>query len=72
MDDSRAWVVHCEMLASKGVVHGLQLWVNLAAKEKMIEPKYQELLSKEIPFVTQEGVTVRVIAGESMGVKVTI
>ena len=63
-------VVHSEMPRGKGNMHGLQLWVNLAAKEKMVAPHYQELLSKNIPEVARDGVKLRVIAGESMGVKV--
>lgn len=61
-------IVHCEMPASPDVNHGLQLWVNLAKKDKMVEPKYQELLDVNIPRKTENGVTVKIIAGESMGV----
>ena len=64
-------VVHCEMPVGTEAGHGLQLWINLAAKDKMVEPNYQELLSKDIPSVTKEGVTVKVIAGESLGVTVS-
>lgn len=38
----------------------------------MVEPAYQELLDKDIPRKTEGGVTVKVIAGESLGVKVNI
>ncbi|XP_048778865.2 pirin-like isoform X2 [Ostrea edulis] len=62
-------IVHCEMPHGDEEVHGLQLWVNLAKKYKMIEPAYQELLSKDIPSVTKDGVTVKVIAGEAFGIK---
>lgn len=62
-------ILHAEMPATKELNHGLQLWVNLSKKDKMIEPKYQELLDKDIPRKTQNGVTVKVIAGESMGIK---
>lgn len=37
-----------------------------------IEPGYQELLSKDIPSAEEDGVEVRVIAGESMGVQSTV
>ena len=49
----------------------LQLWVNLPAKLKMTEPKYQTLLDKDIPVVQlPEGAgSVRVIAGEFQGAK---
>lgn len=66
------------MTAGRGIIHsempaeaknnGLQLWINLAANDKMIEPNYQELLSENIPSGEKDGVEVRVIAGESMGV----
>ena len=65
--------------AGKGIIHsempgpidtrGLQLWVNLKNENKMVEPKYQELEAKEIPFCEKDGVHVKVIAGESMGIK---
>ena len=35
----------------------------------MVEPSYQEMTSSEIPSATTSGVTVKVIAGNSMGVK---
>lgn len=34
-----------------------------------IEPKYQEITSKDIAEATKDGVSVRVIAGEAMGIK---
>jgi len=62
-------IMHSEMPASKEVSHGLQLWVNLAKKDKLCEPAYQELKAKDIPKVTKDGVTAIVIAGEALGVK---
>lgn len=62
-------IVHCEMPYGDTVSHGLQLWVNLSKEYKLVEPTYQELLCKNIPVVNKDGVTVKVIAGESMGVK---
>ncbi|XP_027352753.1 pirin-like protein [Abrus precatorius] len=66
------------MTAGRGIIHsempaeannkGLQLWINLAAKDKMIEPNYQELPSENIPTAEKDGVEVRVIAGGAMGV----
>jgi len=67
------------MTAGKGIIHsempgncltrGLQLWVNLRKVDKMVEPSYQEHRAEDIPSATKNGVTVKVIAGESMGVK---
>ncbi|KAG0038185.1 hypothetical protein BGZ82_000866 [Podila clonocystis] len=64
-------IVHSEMPVKKQArAHGLQLWVNLPKEHKMCEPQYQELLDGEIKRATpQEGVLVKVIAGESHGVK---
>ncbi|PQM36459.1 pirin-like protein [Prunus yedoensis var. nudiflora] len=61
-------IVHSEMPAGEGPNTGLQLWINLSRKDKMIEPRYQELLSKDIRKAEKDGVEVRVIAGETMGV----
>ncbi|CAH1267727.1 Hypp3782 [Branchiostoma lanceolatum] len=62
-------IVHCEMPGDETESHGLQLWINLKKADKMMEPAYQELLSKDIPKPSKDGVTVAVIAGESLGVK---
>lgn len=62
-------IIHSEMPAGEGPQMGLQLWINLSSKDKMIEPRYQELSSDEIPSAERDGVEVRVIAGESMGIR---
>ncbi|CAO3570791.1 unnamed protein product [Mortierella alpina] len=64
-------IVHSEMpVKSQSRAHGLQLWINLPKEHKMCEPQYQELLDDQIPRATpQEGVVVKVIAGESHGVE---
>lgn len=62
-------IVHSEMPATQGVQKGLQLWINLSSKHKMIEPRYQEIPSKDIAEVEKNGVKVRVIAGEALGTK---
>ncbi|XP_044945931.1 pirin-like protein [Hordeum vulgare subsp. vulgare] len=62
-------IVHSEMPASDGVHKGLQLWINLASKDKMIKPRYQELESKDISQAEKDGVAVRIIAGEAFWVR---
>ncbi|CAI8037982.1 Pirin-like protein [Geodia barretti] len=64
-------IVHAEMPASQGENIGLQLWINLSQRDKMVEPQYQELLESEIPHVSGEGVHVAVIAGNSYGASVS-
>jgi redox-sensitive bicupin YhaK (pirin superfamily) len=61
-------IIHSEMPASNGVNRGLQLWVNLKAKDKMCEPGYQDLKAKDIPRAEVDGSKILVIAGTSHGV----
>ncbi|KAF1719704.1 pirin family protein [Pseudoxanthomonas wuyuanensis] len=58
-------LVHSEMPEQEsGRMRGFQLWVNLPAREKMTEPKYQEFAPDRIPVATPaSGVSVKVIAG---------
>lgn len=54
-----------------GVFHVIQLWVNLPSNKKMVEPKYQTLLSKDMGGVkldNNEG-EISIISGEVAGVK---
>jgi len=61
-------IVHAEMPASKDEeASGLQLWINLENKNRMVHPAYQEFTKDKIPVVKKEGVTVKVIAGEAYG-----
>ena len=65
------------MTAGRGILHeempqarpegiaGFQLWVNLPAKLKMTPPRYQGILSSQIPEIrNEEGVRIRVITGK--------
>ena len=63
-------VIHSEIPQQEaGVMEGFQLWLNLPASEKMSAPWYRDFASAELPrFVTDTGVDVTVIAGESHGV----
>jgi len=63
-------IVHSELPEQQGGrMEGFQLWLNLPAKDKMNSPWYRDIQSESIAqFTTPEGVTVRVIAGESHGV----
>lgn len=49
----------------------IQLWVNLPAKHKMAEPRYQEILDRNIPVAALDNGAgeVRVIAGEYDGTR---
>src|SRR5947199_3116230 len=74
-----AGVVHSEMPSREfardgGYLHGFQLWVNLPKRDKMMNPRYQEIPNSQIPKATSADglVTVSVIAGEAMGEKAVI
>jgi len=58
-------ILHEEMpqVRPEGIA-GFQLWVNLPAKAKMTEPRYQDVRADRIPEIEdKEGVKIRVIAG---------
>jgi redox-sensitive bicupin YhaK (pirin superfamily) len=72
-------VVHSEMpsahiMEAGGRVHGFQIWVNLPARLKMTEPRYQEVAGSNIPEAgSADGrARVRVIAGAALGVSARI
>ena len=58
-----------DLVVSGGLFHGIQLWVNLPAKEKMIAPAYQGLEADDVVLVTSPDseALVRVIAGDVGG-----
>ena len=62
-------IIHSEMpMQQDGLMWGFQLWVNLPAKDKMTEPRYQDIAADRIPTVeTESGARVRVVAGEVEG-----
>lgn len=49
--------------------HGLQLWVNLPAKDKMKDPRYQDIRGGQVKLLTtgDGGALLRVIAGDFDG-----
>ena len=63
-------IMHEEMpQAHEDEMVGFQLWVNLPARLKMTKPRYQNITSEQIPQIQHEdGVKIRVIAGEVDGV----
>jgi hypothetical protein len=64
-------IIHSEMPEQhNGLMWGFQLWVNLPAAEKMTAPRYQDIPPEAVPEVTlADGVKIRVVAGESHGVR---
>jgi redox-sensitive bicupin YhaK (pirin superfamily) len=64
-------IMHEEMPGPhEGRMGGFQLWVNLPAKLKMMQPRYQEIASAQIPEVEREnGTKIRIITGTVDGVQ---
>lgn len=62
-------ILHQEMPAPyDGVFQGFQLWVNLPASDKMMAPRYRDVLMQHIPTVSLPGgIKVKLIAGELDG-----
>jgi redox-sensitive bicupin YhaK (pirin superfamily) len=59
-------IIHQEMPQKYGgLMQGFQLWVNLPAKKKMVDPKYRGILKEQIPVVKKAGVKIKVIAGKA-------
>ncbi len=58
-----------ELVESGGVFHGIQLWVNLPAKDKFAAPRYQAIEGGQVGLVASPdgGALVRIIAGEIDG-----
>ena len=57
-----------ELTRRGGRMHMMQLWVNLAKKDKAARPAYQPITARDIPIVAlEDGGAVRVIAGEYQG-----
>jgi redox-sensitive bicupin YhaK (pirin superfamily) len=58
-----------DLVISGGLFHGIQLWVNLPSKDKMIAPRYQSLEGDQVTLVSSAdgGALVRIIAGEAAG-----
>jgi redox-sensitive bicupin YhaK (pirin superfamily) len=63
-------ILHQEMPKGdpKGRMHGFQLWANLPSSLKMTTPRYQDVVARDIPEVTDDdGTRVRVICGDFWG-----
>jgi quercetin 2,3-dioxygenase len=64
-------IIHQEMpkAGEGGRMGGFQLWANLPASGKMMEPRYREVKSADIPEVRSGAATVRVVSGTVEGVR---
>ena len=69
-----AGILHIErppehLVRSGGLFHGIQLWVNLPAAKKFVDPRYQDISADRVALVSSSdgGALVRVIAGDIDG-----
>jgi hypothetical protein len=62
-------ILHREMTHNKQQVHTLQLWLNLPAEGKMVEPTYHDLRGDKVPVRREPGVEARVFSGRSGNVQ---
>ena len=65
-------IIHQEMPKGdgNGRMYGFQLWANLPAGEKMMNPRYRDITDSQIPEVKLPGgITIKVICGEVSGTK---
>jgi redox-sensitive bicupin YhaK (pirin superfamily) len=69
-----AGILHIEkppewLVTSGGLFHGLQLWVNLPARDKMVASRYQDIRANAVALLSSPdgGALLRVIAGEVDG-----
>src|ERR1700724_256409 len=58
-----------ELVASGGLFHGVQLWVNLPSARKFVPPRYQDIDRDRVALLASDdaGVLVRLIAGDIAG-----
>ncbi len=67
-------VVHSErtpnnLRKTKKTLHGLQIWVALPKHLENMEPSFHHTEKQEIPHFEKDGISIKVIAGEILGIK---
>jgi len=65
-------IIHQEMPppGPEGRMGGFQLWANLPASNKMMDPRYRDIKSADVPLVEAPGgVRIKVICGDVQGVR---
>jgi quercetin 2,3-dioxygenase len=59
-------IIHQEMPLgdAQGAMYGFQLWANLPASHKMMDPRYQEVKQSDIPeLVLDNGIKIKLVCG---------
>lgn len=65
--NSGSGIIHEEMVPAAERLLGVQLWLNLPAKEKMSKPSYNSIKTEDIEEIEIEGGKIRLLAGEYEG-----
>lgn len=67
--NSGSGILHEEMVPAAERLLGVQLWLNLPAKDKMSKPSYNSIRKDDIPEVEIDGGMIRVLAGSYEGIE---
>lgn len=62
-------IMHEEMPKPSKRMLGVQLWLNLLAKDKMVRPHYQSLRGDDLKIIEEDNAKVKVISGEYKVIK---
>ncbi|MEJ2657181.1 MAG: pirin family protein [Desulfobacterales bacterium] len=65
-------IIHQEMPKGdgNGRMYGFQLWANLPSRQKMMDPRYRDVVEDQIPEVKlADGTIIKIISGEVSGIK---
>lgn len=57
-------IIHQEMPQASPRMLGAQLWLNIPAKDKMVDPSYGDITAQNVPVVEENGATIRVLSGK--------
>lgn len=60
-------IIHQEMPQASERMLGLQLWLNLPRKDKMVPPQYRDLTAARIPKIREPGATIAIVSGSYQG-----
>lgn len=57
-------ILHQEMPKATERLLGLQLWINLPRKYKMVDPKYRDITAEMVPKIEEDAATIAVVTGK--------
>lgn len=62
-------IIHQEMPKpdDRGRMYGFQIWTNLPSSQKMMPPRYRDVLASDIPEIKSGSTRIKIISGELFG-----